>query len=312
MEGGQSLIAPDVLARYAADAAREVEGVAGLAASARHRGKAVSVSGDEDTLAVGMSLELEWGHNAAAVAADVQRRVSEYLEQMAQVTPASVDVVFDAVELAAAEAMTSRLAGLTGATLESAPSVCQTCIWWQSRGNREPDKRKWIERAETEWGAWGTIYRDDDGRVLGSMQYGPANLFPRAADLPGRPALRRRAPRDLRVPRSPTRSPGSSSRSSSPRSGRPATRAPARSRPSRTATARARRPRSGSSSTGPCSRATSWPTSASGPCAPPAGSSSRGSSWAGSSRSRRVRARRCCGVVQEVLQPTPAPAPPGL
>ena len=28
------------------------------------------------------------------------------------------------------------------------------------------------------------IYRDDDGRVLGSMQYGPAQLFPRAADLP--------------------------------------------------------------------------------------------------------------------------------
>ena len=83
--------------------------------------------------------------------------------------------------------MTSRLAGLTGATLETTPSVCQTCIWWQSRGNREPDKRKWMERAEEEWGAWGTIYRDDDGRVLGSMQYGPAALFPRAADLPAGP-----------------------------------------------------------------------------------------------------------------------------
>jgi hypothetical protein len=69
--------------------------------------------------------------------------------------------------------MTSRLAGLTGATFETAPSVCQGCVWWQSRGNREADKRKWIARAEEEWGAWGTIYRDDDGRVLGSMQYGP-------------------------------------------------------------------------------------------------------------------------------------------
>ncbi len=83
--------------------------------------------------------------------------------------------------------MTSRLAGLTGATLETAPSVCQACVWWQARGNREPEKRKWIERAEDEWGAWGTIYRDDDGRVLGSMQYGPAHLFPRAADLPAGP-----------------------------------------------------------------------------------------------------------------------------
>ena len=73
--------------------------------------------------------------------------------------------------------MISRLAGLTGATLETAPSVCRECVWWQSRGNREPEKRKWIERAEEEWGAWGTVYRDDDGRVLGSMQYGPAALF---------------------------------------------------------------------------------------------------------------------------------------
>ena len=59
--------------------------------------------------------------------------------------------------------MSSRLAGLTGATLETAPSVCQSCVWWQARGNREPEKRKWIERAEDLWGAWGTIYRDDDG-----------------------------------------------------------------------------------------------------------------------------------------------------
>ncbi len=83
--------------------------------------------------------------------------------------------------------MTPRLGGLTSATLESTPSVCQSCVWWQSRGNREPDKRKWIEQAEDEWGAWGTIYRDDDGRVLGSMQYGPSGLFPRAADLPAGP-----------------------------------------------------------------------------------------------------------------------------
>jgi len=49
------------------------------------------------------------------------------------------------------------------------------------------DKRKWIERAETEWGPWGTVYYDADGRVLGSMQYGPAQLFPRASELPAGP-----------------------------------------------------------------------------------------------------------------------------
>ena len=81
----------------------------------------------------------------------------------------------------------TRVTGLTGATLETAPAVCHECIWWQTRAGRSLDKRKWIEKAETEWGAWGTIYYDDDGRVLGSMQYGPAELFPRAAELPAGP-----------------------------------------------------------------------------------------------------------------------------
>jgi hypothetical protein len=79
------------------------------------------------------------------------------------------------------------LSGLTGATLRTAPSVCHSCVWWQSRIGRSADKERWIERAEDEWGAWGTIYADGDGRVLGSMQYGPATLFPRAAELPGGP-----------------------------------------------------------------------------------------------------------------------------
>ena len=83
--------------------------------------------------------------------------------------------------------MASRVDGLTGATLEFAPSVCHGCVWWQSRGTRTPDKSRWIERAEDDWGAWGVLYRDDDGRTLGSMQYGPATLFPRAADLPAGP-----------------------------------------------------------------------------------------------------------------------------
>ena len=84
--------------------------------------------------------------------------------------------------------MSIRIAGLTGATLETAPTVCHTCMWWQSRtGGRERDKRRWIEKAETDFGAWGTIYYDDDGHALGSMQYGAARLFPRAAELPAGP-----------------------------------------------------------------------------------------------------------------------------
>jgi hypothetical protein len=81
----------------------------------------------------------------------------------------------------------TRVAGLTGATLETAPTVCRDCIWWQSRGQRSVDKRRWREKVEDEWGAWGTVYYDDDGRLLGSMQYGPSTYFPRAADLPAGP-----------------------------------------------------------------------------------------------------------------------------
>ena len=93
----QPLISPEVLARYAGDTALEVDGVAGLADSALHRGKAVVVTGDEDTLAVGLSLELAWGRSSTEVATEVQKRVSEYLARMAGMTPASVDVVFDSV-----------------------------------------------------------------------------------------------------------------------------------------------------------------------------------------------------------------------
>jgi hypothetical protein len=83
--------------------------------------------------------------------------------------------------------MPPQVAGLTGATLQKAPAVCHECVWWQSRAGLEADKGPWRERAESEWGAWGTLYVDGDGHLLGSMQYGPASLFPRAAELPAGP-----------------------------------------------------------------------------------------------------------------------------
>src|SRR4051794_2212421 len=83
--------------------------------------------------------------------------------------------------------MPPHVAGLTGATLPTAPTVCHDCVWWQSRHGRSTDKRRWITRAEDEWGAWGAVYHDEHGRLLGSMQWGPAPLFPRAAELPAGP-----------------------------------------------------------------------------------------------------------------------------
>lgn len=83
--------------------------------------------------------------------------------------------------------MAPRVAGLTRGTLASTPGVCRSCVWWQSRGNRTAAKERWIDRVEDDWGEWGTVYLDDDGRFLGVMQYGAAGLFPRAVDLPAGP-----------------------------------------------------------------------------------------------------------------------------
>jgi hypothetical protein len=77
--------------------------------------------------------------------------------------------------------------GLTKLTLETAPSVCRGCVWWQTREGRELDKDRWMERAELDHGAFGTVYYDGSGRVLGSMQYGPSSLYPRAQELPAGP-----------------------------------------------------------------------------------------------------------------------------
>ena len=83
--------------------------------------------------------------------------------------------------------MAQRVTGLTGATLEWAPSVCQSCVWWQSRDGRTASKERWMERIEDDWGPWGTLYFEEEDRLLGFIQYGPAGHFPRADDMPAGP-----------------------------------------------------------------------------------------------------------------------------
>jgi uncharacterized alkaline shock family protein YloU len=95
MEGSAS-VATDVLARYAADAAREVDGVAGLVAGRLPRQGAVRISGD-DAIVVELHVELDWGAPAREVGEEVQRRVADYLERMAGARPGVVDVVVDEI-----------------------------------------------------------------------------------------------------------------------------------------------------------------------------------------------------------------------
>lgn len=92
------MISSDVLGAYAADAAREVEGVAGLVEGPLHRHHGVKVVEEESgEVAVELHLSLEWGVDVPAVGAAVQERVRAYLARMADVTPSAVDVVVDLV-----------------------------------------------------------------------------------------------------------------------------------------------------------------------------------------------------------------------
>lgn len=91
---GSSIVAPDVLASYAADAALEVDGVRGLVEGALHRHRGVRVSTGDGAVRVELHLALDWGASAVEVGRRVQERVAEYLGRMADIRP-QVDVVVD-------------------------------------------------------------------------------------------------------------------------------------------------------------------------------------------------------------------------
>lgn len=97
MEGHAS-ISPDVLARYAADAALEVDGVHGLVESHLPRHRPVRITAETDgRVSVELHLALEWGAAFGSVGSEVQTRVSEYLARMADLRPTRIDVVVDEV-----------------------------------------------------------------------------------------------------------------------------------------------------------------------------------------------------------------------
>jgi uncharacterized alkaline shock family protein YloU len=94
---GDALISHDVLASYAADAALEVPGIRGLVDGHLPGRRGVRIATDDGRLTVELHVAVEWGASVPEVGAHVQRRVAEYLGQMANVTPAAVDVVVDEV-----------------------------------------------------------------------------------------------------------------------------------------------------------------------------------------------------------------------
>jgi uncharacterized alkaline shock family protein YloU len=94
---GDALISHDVLASYAADAALEVTGVRGLVDGHMPGRRGVRIGVADGRVTVELHVAVDWGASVPEVGAGVQRRVAEYLGQMADVRPASVDVVVDEV-----------------------------------------------------------------------------------------------------------------------------------------------------------------------------------------------------------------------
>jgi uncharacterized alkaline shock family protein YloU len=89
---GQASISADILARYAGDAALEVEGVRELAGR-----RGAKVTGENGAVQVELHLVVEWGASIPEVGRAVQVRVREYLGSMADVSPATVDVIVDEI-----------------------------------------------------------------------------------------------------------------------------------------------------------------------------------------------------------------------
>jgi uncharacterized alkaline shock family protein YloU len=92
-------ISSDILASYAADAAREVEGVRGLVESTLHRHKGVRVLEEDGRVRIELHLAVDWGISVPDVGREVQGRVAAYLARMASVQPEAVDVVVDEIGL---------------------------------------------------------------------------------------------------------------------------------------------------------------------------------------------------------------------
>ena len=85
------MISVDVLGQYAADAAREVDGVAEVLGR-----RGVKVSDTE----IEIHIAIAWGASIPGVGAEVQKSVRDYLARMTRVAPTEVTVVVD--EIAAA------------------------------------------------------------------------------------------------------------------------------------------------------------------------------------------------------------------
>jgi uncharacterized alkaline shock family protein YloU len=91
---GHASISQEILASYAADAAREVPGVRGLVERPLGRG-GVRVADDDGSLSFELHIAVDWGASIPELGRAVQERVREYVGRMTDLRVESVDVVVD-------------------------------------------------------------------------------------------------------------------------------------------------------------------------------------------------------------------------
>ncbi len=96
MEGHGS-ISSDILASYAADAAREVAGVDALVESRLPPHKGVRVAEEDGSVTVELHLRIGADRSIPSVGRAVQERVRAYLRRMADLEPAAVNIVVDEI-----------------------------------------------------------------------------------------------------------------------------------------------------------------------------------------------------------------------
>lgn len=83
--------------------------------------------------------------------------------------------------------MTS-ISALTAATRGDLPPPCVSCTFWQHDRVAVDERRKaaWAEATQRRHGGFGRVMREGPA-FRGMVQYGPAELFPRALALPAGP-----------------------------------------------------------------------------------------------------------------------------
>ena len=85
-------ISGDILARYAGDAARGVDGVSRLV-----RRRPTRITEQDGRVTVELHIGVDWGRSLPAVGLAVQERVRDYLTRMADLERVIVNVVVDEV-----------------------------------------------------------------------------------------------------------------------------------------------------------------------------------------------------------------------